>query len=256
MNKIYIESLDPRIVEVSTLAVILISIFASLAFYAKANSSPQNDRFLAEIRRKVFHLIGLSVPASFYTNLKKNFISLDILKIGLFFWFIGSFLGEVLRLKSAVFGPIINSLFSMFLRPEEAHKASGMVPYAAACFIVIAFTPPVFAICGLIALVVGDMMGALIGVRFGSIKIFRKKSLQGTMACASSIAIFNYFFLRLATDISYSNSIILTSIGAIVGASLELFAELLVDDNLLIPCGTSFAMLISSKLLGFDVNLL
>lgn len=117
-----------------------------------------------------------------------------------------------------------NNLPALY-KKSESKRFSSMTAFLVAIFIVfLLFQKEVSYLC-LSFIIFGDMAGKLAGVRFGKIKIFHHRTLEGSLAFLAG-ALISGFIICLLFDIPYA--LLLT--GALVAALTELFSFSL-DDN-------------------------
>ena len=87
------------------------------------------------------------------------------------------------------------------------------------------------------------MLLELRGSKFGQIKIFGKKTLEGTSAFFVVNFLFNLLYLSLFYQLgSLQDSLALAAVGAVTGAVVELYCptDLGLDDNLVVPVVTAY----------------
>lgn len=94
------------------------------------------------------------------------------------------------------------------------------------------------AICVLLFCVFGDAASAIIGTKWGSIKLIGKKSLQGSLAHLSICLLLGFALANLP---GFTLPILLILVGASVATIVELI-PIPIDDNLTIPVITGVVM--------------
>ena len=96
---------------------------------------------------------------------------------------------------------------------------------------------------GALALGVGDPAAAFVGSKYGQLKIYGKKTLEGTAAFFLVNLAFNLAYMTCLYDVAFASSLALCAAAALAGAVVELYcpAHLGVDDNLLVPVLTAYA---------------
>ena len=90
----------------------------------------------------------------------------------------------------------------------------------------------------------GDPAAAFVGSTFGQVRIYGKKTLEGTLAFFLVNLAFNLLYVSLLYDVpSLLDRLQLCAAAALTGALSELYcpAHLGVDDNLLVPVATACA---------------
>lgn len=186
-----------------------------------------------ELRRKSIHLLGLVVPILYF------FTSRDLIIIG-----VGALLTLALAaelLKGVVPGVrvIFLRIFSPILRSQEQKGGlTGSTYFLIGSFLCILFFDKTLAIVCLCFLTLGDLCAALIGKQWGRIKLFSRKSLEGSLAC---------FVVCTAAALLIGLHPVVAIAGALVATLIELL-PIGVDDNVTIPLISGLAMhlLISS----------
>jgi dolichol kinase len=173
-----------------------------------------------ELYRKGIHLTSLLIPAGFI--ILNTRVVLTALMGGLVFFA----LFDILRF----FGNdsvkrFMGMNFGFLLRPREKKSFSGATTIILAGLLVYTFYDVKVAAASMVIIVIGDIFAALIGRRFGRIRVF-SKTIEGTLAFIISAAIAVQFIPGLASRIAF--------IGCLVGAIIELL-PLPIDDNITVP---------------------
>lgn len=133
--------------------------------------------------------------------------------------------------------PFINNfyftLFGKITRYNEYKTLSGASWVLMGAVATIYLFNEKSAIIGLIVMSLADSAAALIGIKYGATRFF-KKSLEGTIA----------FFITtyLVIFILASASIMLTFITSIIVTTIELFSTPKLNDNILIPIVTALIL--------------
>ena len=180
-----------------------------------------------ELRRKSIHLLGLVFPILYvFTTRHTAIIAVGgLLAIGLGV--------ELLKVLVPAFRGVFNRIFSPMLRSQERRGGlTGATYYLIGSFLCILLFDKTLAIVCLCFLTLGDLFAALIGKQWGRIKLFSRKSLEGSLAC-----------FVVCTGIALL--IGLHPVVAVVGALVATLIELLptgVDDNVTIPLISGLAM--------------
>ena len=195
---------------------------------------------LSEIRRKVFHFAGLSIPIG-YSFVDRTTAIYLLIGINVFY-----FLAEILRFISPTLQRLFLRYFAPMLRRSEHRAITGTGYYLIGAFLsILVFRKP-FAIVSLCFLIIGDFFAALVGVHWGRTKIVAKKSLEGSLACF--VACFTIAFLFLVNpgilDVDQENfGWNVAAAGALAATLAELF-PLGINDNLMIPLVSGLVMTI------------
>lgn len=212
-----------------------------------------------EINRKLLHIFsGTLIPAGiFYIPMLENYSSLTPVVV-LLFLTLGSFSFEFLRFNNAAVQKLFASLGSGVLRSSEQKSMTGATYIFASAFIcsIIFYQDPQISFIALSLFILGDAAAALVGIRFGRIKI-GKKSLEGSAACFF-LGLFLFFFvypnLPLLLD-RWNGSVPLPLIliASFANAFFELFPvrlsrNFIINDNLSVPLITGMIMLVCQPL--------
>lgn len=180
-----------------------------------------------ELRRKSIHLLGLVVPILYF------FTSRDLIIIG-----VGALLTLALAaelLKGVVPGVrvIFLRIFSPILRSQEQKGGlTGATYFLIGSFLCILLFDKTLAIVCLCFLTLGDLCAALIGKQWGRIKLFSRKSLEGSLAC---------FVVCTAAALVIGLHPVVAIAGALVATLIELL-PVGVNDNVTIPLISGLAM--------------
>ena len=159
--------------------------------------------------------------------------------------FSAAWIMEVLKQKSDLVKRTMFRMLGFLTRDGEQHTINSATWYMSGMFILaLSFKENKLPCClGSLALGVGDPAAALIGSKFGQIKIFGKKTLEGTSAFFVVNFLFNLLYLSLFYQLgSLQDSLALAAVGAVTGAVVELYCptDLGLDDNLVVPVATAY----------------
>lgn len=117
------------------------------------------------------------------------------------------------------------------LRRRELHSFTGGTYLLLASLVAMfLFSDPGIFIAAMLFLVIGDTVAALIGLRYGHMRIYRK-SIEGTLACLFSCIIIAYIVSILPQK---SLPFTVGVIGAIIATTVEAL-PIEVNDNVVIP---------------------
>lgn len=214
--------------------------------------------------RKLFHLLGLVIPVGyFFTWLDP--ISPWVFKEttrALIFWMTGIvtvffLIVEFLRFRWQFWQNLFVKVAGPMLKGKEMDKMHGSVPYILALCLVVGFFPRDIAILSILFLTFGDPAAALVGGKYGTIRFYNGKSLQGTLGGIGGAFLAGFAFLLLISAAGVTSEYVLWDnhgirlenwitlfIGAIAALLIEFVShEGLLDDNLTIPVGASLLMI-------------
>jgi len=207
-------------------------------------------RVIKELKRKTFHLFGLVIPAIYYFGLK--FVPgfdkrTAILIMGAFtevYWFM-----ELLRLMF----PSVKNFFKVasggLLRQKEENRITGIGFLLLGNFTIISMFPELATITAMLYLILGDLIAALVGISFGKVKIYGKKSLEGTLAMFVTCFAVGLAVLWRLPFFEY-----MAFIGASVACLIELFDPLGIDDNFSIPVSGALAIQLAAWRINYMVH--
>jgi dolichol kinase len=136
-------------------------------------------------------------------------------------------------LTSPVFHPIA--------RPREYHAVNSSTWYLMAlCLITPLFSQP--AVCaGVLILGLADPAAAWFGKKYGKTKLYRQKSVVGTLAFfAVAFAAASAYFVGLHAELSLGRCLAGAALAGAAGAVAELFSER-IDDNFTVPIAAVLA---------------
>lgn len=221
--------------------------------------------------RKLFHLIGLVIPFGYFFNVLDGVSPWKFKETtrSIIFWITGVitvlfFLIEFLRFRFKFWQDLFLKVAGPMLKGKEADKMHGSVPYILALCLVVGFFPREIAILSVLFLTFGDPAAALVGGKFGTIRFYNGKSLQGTLGGMAGAFLAGLAFLLLISVAHIPSDYVLWDIHGIrlenwltlvIGSIMALLIEFvshegLLDDNLTIPVGASLLMIGTHALLS------
>jgi len=181
----------------------------------------------SEFYRKGIHLLSLSMPVMFF-----------LLKPRIVYIFLGSGLllfvvYDLLRFfGSNSIKKFLYKNSGFLLRPREKKSFSGATTIVLSGLLVYYLFDLRVAAASMIIIVIGDTAAAIIGRRFGKIKIYGK-TLEGAFAFIVTTGIVVYFIPDLPYRIAFS--------GVLLGSFVELL-PIPIDDNLTVPLAAGGVM--------------
>jgi len=201
----------------------------------KKKSVGKSD-FSFEMRRQFVHALGiLTVPVIFFFG---KFYSLVFLgAVVLLFFSLAVYKLEKNKRKrnilfeelSAIENFFEEKIYKKFERKESFPMRGAIMFYFGAFLTLLIFSEQIAA-AGIAVLAIGDSASTLIGKKFGSHKIFEKKTFEG------SLGFFISAFAVLLFFVSPERAVFT----ALVGALAEAFVK--IDDNLSVPLATAAAL--------------
>lgn len=244
---------------------------------------PRAVQFSFNFKRKLWHMLGLLVPAFFYFDpmvlLDSRYIhatrivglSLNVIMLATLI------IVDLLRFKYDGMNDLFIRFAGPLLKEQEKGRMNATVPYLTATLLLFTFTQDLIAGCACTFLMLGDPAAAYIGGRFGRIRFWNSKSLEGMfgfflvgfLAAFLFSALHTWLIslhfpnaLRLAAyslvgEVKWSFLSILFA-GGVVAAVTEFFSNNrlngFLDDNLEVPILAGVAMATAAWLLGFPVD--
>lgn len=189
--------------------------------------------YKAELYRKSFHLLSTTIPLAYFILSREQMI------IGLSIATTLVVSIDIVRFYSTTIHTIFMKYFAVILRTHEKHTISGSTYLMIASLLVVIFFSREIAIISTLFAAICDTMAAVIGKRYGKIKIF-SKSLEGSAA----------FFLSgvIIVFLLYREFILPGIIGAFITMVVELL-PIKIDDNFLIPITAAISIHVSSILI-------
>ena len=169
--------------------------------------------------RKLWHLLGNAIPVIYY------FSSLSSKKAAfiIFVIFLCVFALDTLRFLYRPFNNWFLNHFGILVKEKEKHGITGSTYYFLAISITIFFFPKDIATCAIFYLTLGDPIAAIVGHYLPITRIFKQKTLGGSLANFFTCLIIGFCFFPFIT----------TLLAAITATLTELFSP--IDDAISIP---------------------
>ncbi len=193
-------------------------------FHAPSAVRPKVDY---EIPRKIFHMAGVLVPLIYWFGGLERSLTITLL-IPVVVAMAGS---DMLRQFTPEFNNWYMKKFGRLMRRSEKQGLTTSTYFMTATLFVVAAFPKHIAVLSILFLSLGDPAAAMIGRRFGEVKIWGK-SLEGFLGC------FQVCFLVALPFVPPH----LAGIGAFAAATAELL-PLPVNDNIRIPIISAIVLL-------------
>lgn len=192
--------------------------------------------YIEEILRKGIHLGSIVIPAV------AIFIPRTEMVLFLAFTALALLLVDILRSRNRVFRRFFMGLFGKVLRGKEQDGAmtASTVLVASAALTIFLFRTEI-AVSALVFLSVGDSFAAIIGTRFGKIKLVSGRTLEGSLAALLSCLSASVGLLYLSGLLGWNLTPEGLAAGAVAATLAELF-EMPLDDNLRIPVFAGLVM--------------
>ena len=194
--------------------------------------------FTGELARKATHLGALVIPGGYYfLRLDKADMLAIMVPVALLMVLL-----DISRLRNwAIYRSFIGRMVTPMIRDHEhAGDFSGATYILlSVCLTVALYSKPI-AIAALAFIIVGDVLAALIGRKFGRHR-FGRKSVEGSLACLVGTLV----VASLAPGIALSVGVF----GAVVATITEA-ASSRIDDNISVPIISGLAMTLLGKIIG------
>jgi len=185
-------------------------------------------RYVGEIVRKSVHFSSLLIPIGLYL------LPLSVSRPVLLISTVGILLADVVRLHEPRIRTLFYFLFGRILRDHERFNLLGSTYLLISSLLCIYAFPKAIAVLSLSFLVVGDTLAALVGRRWGRVRIL-DKSLEGSLACLLSCLLVGWLYPGHEVPMH------VVAVGAFVATVAELL-PIPLDDNMRIPLAAGFAM--------------
>jgi diacylglycerol kinase (CTP) len=189
----------------------------------------ESTRHDLQIPRRLFHMgCGLGV-AALYHQLFTH--SEAVYLLGFVACIVYTF--EQIRVNYPEIANRFEFYTKYLLRAEEQLHESAQVPYIMGLLLTILSFPKPIALVAICILAVADPLSALVGIRFGTIKIGAGKSLQGSIAFFIATLAAAIYCLSLYYPFTFNIFGLSLSVAIIV--TLFELIPIRIDDNLTIP---------------------
>lgn len=180
-----------------------------------------------ELNRKLIHLgTGIIAPGYWLAGREITLVVLGILTLLIL-------AAELLRLSNSRAAALYERYFGNMTRRSEARHLTGATYLLAGALLSVALFPPVVTVLVILFMSWGDTVAALVGLRWGRIRLGRK-SLEGSLACFIVCLL-----ITLPADLTISTKVA----GAAAATLAELVPWGVLDDNLVIPIFSGGVML-------------
>ena len=184
-----------------------------------------------EYQRKAIHLFNLIIPFGYWFLIPdQNQFKIIIITFTTLF-----ILADFFRTKSKLIKKLFKTFFDKMLREHELKgQFTGATWVMISASVTILFFSKNIAIISLIFMSIGDTFAALIGKKYGKLKIY-DKSLEGFLGGLIVCLVAAYYYDPLPFYIS--------GVGALTAMLFETL-PLPLDDNFRIPIGSAIIMTI------------
>jgi dolichol kinase len=163
-----------------------------------------------ETKRKMIHLSAMSIPICYYFVLT---VTSGLVVI------------EVLRLSFPSLKAVFMNVTRSLMREHELTTLTGSTYLLISSSICVLLVRKEIAIAAISYLILGDSIAAIVGKRFGKVRVFGK-TLEGSLACFVVCSAIGLLIPRIGLHMAMA--------GALTASLVELL-PIRVDDNLRIP---------------------
>ncbi len=180
------------------------------------------------LERKLTHVFGILLMVLIH-----HFFSLRVCWMILLFGGVPLVLLDLLRHKVAALQTFSLKVFGGIMRRREVRGITGTTYLLVGVAIVLAIFPHNIVALSLLFLALGDPIASFVGVKYGSLKIVGKKTLEGTLASFAMcclVAFCFYSWKQLMVEHLY----VVSLLSGLVGAVSEVI-PLRIDDNFVQP---------------------
>ncbi len=209
------------------------------------NNLQINKSYAQELRRKLFHLISITIPILYY-NLGEKTGNLVLIIITCFVVAV-----DILRKYITQLNKIVESIFVNIMRKQEIEQKvflSGSSNMFLGFLITSLFFKSQISITSWMVLIISDAAAAIFGMAFGKKKI-NGKTIVGSFAFFTSSILVSYICIYLMNYDFHFYTILLS---CLVCTFVEFFSKnIKMDDNLTIPLSFCIAF---SFFAGIGVN--
>lgn len=180
------------------------------------------------LERKLTHIVGI-----FIMVLIHHFFSVRVCWMVMLFVGVPLVLVDILRHRIPALQTFSLKMFGGIMRRREVRGITGTTYLFVGASIILAIFPHNIVALSLLFLALADPIASFVGVKYGSLKIVGKKTLEGTMAAyvvCCVVAFCFYSWKNLMVEHIY----IVSMLSGVVGAVSEVI-PLRIDDNFVQP---------------------
>lgn len=184
-----------------------------------------------ELLRKLIHISTLIIPLSYYYFLNKYQTQI---MCGIIFG--GFFLADILRINITQLTQIYEKFLGNLLRPEEKGASiNGATLLLLGFFLAVLLFDQKTAVIVMLILSVSDSLAAIIGKRFGKIKIM-DKTAEGSAS---------FFIISFVIAMMFNDNVLINFMVALTTTLTELLP---INDNISIPLAGGITFMILQAL--------
>jgi glycerol-3-phosphate acyltransferase PlsY len=208
--------------------------------------SPERFRYTDSVTpvRRALPRAAFHATAGIIMVLALYFLPRLIVQAALAFGTVVFLVMDLTRLRFPGIGRIFASLFTIYIRRAEDTRILGASYFLVGCLVSVLAFPRDIAVLAILFLSLGDPAATIIGTWKGHVRL-RGKSIEGNAACLVVCLAISY----LVTSITHHTGYLVGAAGAFFAALFESL-PLPVNDNLTIPIGSGFSMMVLNLLTG------
>ena len=164
--------------------------------------------------------------------------------VGIFAWSL-----ELGRRLSPRINDLLMRMLGPFAHPHESYRVNSATWYCTALLVLGLTGSKTLVLVAMAVLGFADPAAALVGRRWGSIKLVNGRSLQGTGAFVlTATLVSTAVLLSTRPDLAIPGVLLMATAGALLGGLAELFS-LRLDDNLSVPAAAAAGAGLAATLL-------
>lgn len=130
---------------------------------------------------------------------------------------------------------LVDKVFGAIARPSERYRVNSSTFYVMALILIVLLLPKIPVIAATLVLALADPAASLIGKRWGHLKLFRDKTMAGSLAffLVGFLVVASFLFM-VASDLGIMRIAVTSLVIAFYGALTELLSSR-IDDNFSVP---------------------
>lgn len=180
------------------------------------------------LERKLTHVIGILIMVTLH-----HFFSLQTCWMILLFGGVPLLMLDIFRHKVAYLQTLTLKMFGGIMRRREVRGISGTTYLLVGTAVILAIFPHNIVALSLLFLALGDPVASFVGVKYGSLKIVGKKTLEGSLAAYAVCCVVAFCFYSWK-ELMVEHIYIVSLLSGFVGAVSEII-PLKIDDNFVQP---------------------
>lgn len=188
------------------------------------------------IERKLTHIFGILLMVGVH-----HFCSLQTCWLILLFGGTPLLLLDIFRHRVPFLQKFALKAFGAVMRRRELHGMTGTTFLLLGVTVILAIFPHNIVALALLFLALGDPAASLAGLKFGSLKIVGKKTLEGSLAAyivCCGVAFCFYSWKQLMLEHIY----IVSLLSGFIGAFSEVLPVFKIDDNFVQPVANAILL--------------